>query len=62
MSGGCTLVFDCWLTAKSISLLDMRTRLERQELLLIVPTCDLTILATTPLDHVRMTIRGPCSS
>ena len=33
MAGGRALVFDCWLTAKGISLPGVRTRAERQELL-----------------------------
>ena len=32
MAGGRALVFDCWLTAKGISLPGVRTRAERQEL------------------------------
>ena len=32
MAGGRALVFDCWLTAKGISLPGMRMRAERQEL------------------------------
>ena len=37
MAGGRALVFDCWLTAKGISLPGVRTRAERQELLDAIP-------------------------
>ena len=60
MAGGRALVFDCWLTAKGISLPGVRTRAERQELGDTVPTnmTKYTALHTTSRQHMASNRRN----